>query len=391
MAGLIERGVEVLIEAGAGTRAGFDDDAYRAAGARVVDRAEAGGAEVVAGIRSTNASGPIAGHPQPAPTARAVHIALFDPLWDPAGAERLAEAGVSALSLDLVPRITRAQTMDVLSSMATVAGYEAVLLAARRLPKVFPLLMTAAGTLSPARVLVLGAGVAGLQAIATARRLGAVVEAYDIRPAAVEQIRSLGARPVELTTGTADTGTAGAGPEGQGGYARAQSDDEQRRQRDRLTPHVAGADVVITTAAVPGRRSPLLLTTPMIEAMGPGSVVVDLAAERGGNTDATVADGEVQVGGATVLGPTDLASAAPVHASQMFATNLTALLDHLLTRAADRPDGSEAPGLWLDLDDEITAAMLVTHNGAVVHPQAREQLDGSGPGPDRAPELKGGG
>jgi NAD(P) transhydrogenase subunit alpha len=371
---LTGRGVEVVVEAGAGVRAGFADEVYVAAGAGIVSRAEAGAAAVVVGVQGTSASedGGVA-------SPGSVHIALFDALWDPSVAERLAAAGVSALSLDLVPRITRAQTMDVLSSMATIAGYEAALLAASRLPRLFPMMMTAAGTLTPARVLVIGAGVAGLQAIATARRLGAVVEGYDIRPAAAEQIRSVGARSIELepAQGPAEQGAGGDGAEDAGGYARAQSTEAEARQRDLLARHVAAADVVITTAAVPGRRAPLLLTTPMIEAMAPGSVVVDLAAERGGNTEVTRADEEVMVDGVTVLGPTDLASRAPVHASQMYSTNVTALLEHLMTPGgADDATEGEAPrpSVVVDPEDEITAAMLVTHRSAVVHPAVREQL-----------------
>lgn len=392
-------GLAVSVEPDAGLGAGFSDDAYRQAGAEIADRATVLGAEVVVGVGGTGTWGS-----DPAPTSGAVHLALFDPRWDPEVAPGLARAGVSALSLDLVPRITRAQTMDVLSSMATVAGYEAVLVAAARLPRLFPMLMTAAGTLTPARVLVIGAGVAGLQAIATARRLGAVVEGYDIRPAAMEQILSLGARAVtpdnegpdrdgpdangvEAGTeeaGTEEAGTEGAGTEGAGGYARAQSAEAQADQRALLARHVAEADVVITTAAVPGQRAPVLITADMIEAMGPGSVVVDLAAERGGNTDVTRPDEEVAVGPAVVVGPTDLASRAATHASQMFSANVTALIEHLLATgpgpgpaAGDGP-ASIGPDQILDRDDEIVAAMLITHQGAVVHPDLTPTPAGQG-------------
>jgi len=248
--------------------------------------------------------------------------------------------------------------MDVLSAMGTIAGYESVLLAACRLPQMFPLMMTATGTLAPARVLVLGAGVAGLQAIATARRLGAVVEAYDVRPAALEQSRSMGARAVELDLSEV-TGDAAAS-EDSGGYARAQTDDTAQRQQQLLTPYVAASDVVITTAAVPGRASPLLMTEAMVQEMATGSVVVDLAAERGGNCELSQPNTEIIHNGVTVLAPTDLVSRCARHSSQMFSRALTAFLGHLV------PDGGT--GLRSDLhEDEILSAMLVTQGGEVVH------------------------
>jgi NAD(P) transhydrogenase subunit alpha len=270
----------------------------------------------------------------------------------------LATRGVTVLALETIPRITRAQTMDVLSSMATLAGYGAVVLAARRLAKIFPMLMTAAGTIAPTKVLVLGAGVAGLQAIATARRMGAVVVGYDIRPAAMEQIRSLGAKVVEIPEATP------AAAEDRGGYAREQDEDQQRRQREALAAAVAESDVVITTAAVPGARSPLLVTREMVERMRPGSVVVDLAAERGGNCELTQADDEVEHQGILVLGPTDLPSRYARHASQMFGNNITALLTHLTK------DGT----LILDPADEIAREVTVARDGAVTHPRGREKL-----------------
>ncbi len=262
------------------------------------------------------------------------------------------------MALELVPRITKAQTMDVLSPMATITGYQALVLAARRLPRTFPLTMTAAGTIPPARVLVLGAGVAGLQAIATSRRLGAVVEAYDVRPAAAEQIRSLGARAVMLELDTADS-------EDDSGYAKAQGEDQTRRQQDLLASHVADSDVVITTAAIPGAPSPVLVTSTMVGDMAPGSVIVDLAAERGGNCELTVADGHVVHNGVTILGPTDLASRSASTASQMLATNIGHLLDYLV----------DEEGLQLDRDDEIVRSMLVASGGEIVHPQVLGALD----------------
>ncbi|MXV98573.1 MAG: NAD(P) transhydrogenase subunit alpha [Acidimicrobiaceae bacterium] len=353
---LTGHGCDLLVERGAGSGAGIDDAAYQDAGASVVDYDEVCTADLVVSVRDL-ADRDAAGSPPK-------FVGVFDPLWVPQKAQRHADEGRCAFSLDLVPRITRAQTMDVLSSMGTIAGYEAVLLAASRLPQMFPLMMTAAGTLAPARVLVLGAGVAGLQAIATARRLGAVVEGYDVRPAAVEQIRSMGARAVELDL--SEPGADAASVEDSGGYARAQSEDVAGRQQELLAPYVAASDVVITTAAIPGRASPLLLTAEMVDAMALGSVVIDLASERGGNCAASQSDVEVERGGVTVLAPTDLVSRCARHASQMFSRNLVAFLRHLA------PDGE------IDLrDDEILEAMLVTRDGAVVHPGVAEALGGS--------------
>ena len=356
---LAQHGCDLLVELGAGSGAGIDDAAYRDAGASVVDADEVRAADLVVSVRDL----PADGGPHRATGSPLTFVGVFDPLWMPPRAQRHATEGTCAFSMDLVPRITRAQTMDVLSSMGTIAGYEAVLLAASRLPQMFPLMMTAAGTLAPARVLVLGAGVAGLQAIATSRRLGAVVEGYDVRPAAVEQIRSMGARAVELDLSAAGADAAGA--EDSGGYARAQTDDVAGRQQELLAPYVAASDVVITTAAIPGRASPLLLTAEMVDAMAPGSVVIDLASERGGNCAVTQSDVEVERGGVTVLAPTDLVSRCARHASQMFSRNLVAFLRHLA------PDGE------IDLrDDEILSAMLVTRDGAVVHPGVAGALGG---------------
>ena len=354
---MVQHGCEVLVEHGAGSAACIDDDAYRAAGAAVVDAAGIGTADVVVSVRDLPMDGP-AGSPP-------VFVGVFDPLWVPQRAQRHAAEGTSAFSMDLVPRITRAQTMDVLSSMGTIAGYEAVLLAASRLPQMFPLMMTAAGTLAPARVLVLGAGVAGLQAIATSRRLGAVVEGYDLRPAAVEQIRSMGARAVEFDLSGDHPESADV--EDSGGYAQAQSDAVAARQRELLTPHVAASDVVITTAAIPGRASPLLVTAEMVDAMAPGSIVVDLASERGGNCAVTQSDTEVDRCGVTVLAPTDLVSRCARHASQMFSRNLVEFLRHL------------APGGKIEIrDDEILSAVLVARDGAVAHPGVSAGLAAAG-------------
>lgn len=346
---LVNLGHDVTAETGCGVAAGFGDELYTAAGATVAERAQL-----------LNQPGVVVGIDAVRTEVGSDHtvIGLVDPLWRPAEAKLLAATGASVLSLELIPRITRAQSMDVLSSMATVAGYEAVLLAATRLPKMFPLLMTAAGTVPAVRVLVLGAGVAGLQAIATAKRLGSVVEAYDVRPAAAEQIESVGGKSVKLDLDTAQS-------EDSGGYARAQGDDVNLRQQQMLTPYVAQSDVLITTAAIPGVRSPELVTTPMVEKMRPGSVIVDLAAERGGNCSLTQADREVEHRGVTILGPTDLESRSATSASQMFSNNVVTLLKHLTAESGD---------LLLDLDDEITAGTLVAHQGSIVHPGVADAL-----------------
>ena len=291
-------------------------------------------------------------------TGEHIVIAMFDPLWRPEQASTLASCGATLISLELIPRITRAQSMDVLSSMATVAGTEAALLSARMLPKMFPLMMTAAGTVPAARVLVLGAGVAGLQAIATARRLGAIVEGYDVRPAAAEQIRSLGAKVVELDLETSDSEDAG-------GYAKEQDATTAALQQEMLARHVAQADVVITTAAIPGAASPLLVTTEMVEAMAPGSVIIDMAAERGGNCELTRLDERVDHGGVIILGPSDLASGSSATASEMFTNNVLTLFAHLW---------NEETGLQFDLEDEITVGTLVAAAGDVVHPRVLEKL-----------------
>jgi NAD(P) transhydrogenase subunit alpha len=358
----VQNGFDVVVEHGAGSAAGIDDDSYAQAGASVAAASEVAGADMAVSVRDLSPAGPDRAQNGSAPAA---FVGVFDPLWVPSRAQRHADDGTTAFSLDLVPRITRAQSMDVLSSMGTIAGYESVLLAASRLPQMFPLMMTAAGTLAPARVLVLGAGVAGLQAIATSRRLGAVVEGYDVRPAAVEQILSMGARAVELDL--AGAAADASSTEDAGGYARAQSEDVADRQQELLAPYVAASDVVITTAAIPGRASPLLLTAEMVDAMAPGSVVIDLASERGGNCAVSQSDAEVDRGGVTVLAPTDLVSRCARHASQMFSRNVVSFLRHLA------PDGD----MDLRTDDEILSAMLVTLDGEVVNPEVIASLNGS--------------
>ncbi|MFQ5889421.1 MAG: Re/Si-specific NAD(P)(+) transhydrogenase subunit alpha [Gemmatimonadota bacterium] len=339
------------VEAGAGEAAFWSDEDYREAGAEVAaDRSAllAGGdivLKVVAPARLDDGS-----HEADLLPPGCVLIALLRPHFNADLLERLAARGVTALALELMPRITRAQRMDALSAMSTIAGYSAALLGATSVGVFFPMLMTAAGTIAPARVLVLGAGVAGLQAIATARRLGAVVEAFDIRPAVKEQVQSLGATFVEWETEepTAQLETAG-------GYAAELSEEHQARERELIGRHVARADVVISTALVPGKPAPRLITAEMVERMRPGSAIVDLAAETGGNCELTVPGKTVREHGVTIHGPLELAASLPVHASQMYARVVSALLGHLIA------DGR----LEIDLEDEITGAICVTHGGEV--------------------------
>ena len=342
VADFVADGHDVVVESGAGTAAGMSDSLYEEAGATLApDRKTALGVEgLVLGVNGPTDPGLLAGI-----TENHVLIGLFEPVWQPEPIAELAETGATVFALDLVPRSTRAQAMDVLSSQATVVGYQAILMAANRLPKLMPMLTTAAGTIPPARVVVLGTGVAGLQAIAMARRLGAVVEGFDIRTEALEEIRSLGARTIDLP---ADVGV---------------TDDEAREAV--LTPHLAEADLVVTAAQIPGKASPTLVTQRMVEAMRPGSLLLDLAAQRGGNCTLTRADEEVDHRGVTILGPTDLASGSPVTASRMFAANMVNLVRHLIVDDV----------LVTDPDDEIASSMLVTTGGTVVHPDVRRALE----------------
>jgi NAD(P) transhydrogenase subunit alpha len=350
---LIKAKFQAIVEHAAGLDAGFPDEEYAKRGVRLGTRSEVfAAADVIVQARAGGAN-PGLGREDVALMRRGqMLIAFGDPLTSPSECVDLAEAGVAFFAMELVPRITRAQAMDALSSMASIAGYEAVLLAAAALPKMFPMMMTAAGTISPAKVLVLGAGVAGLQAIATARRLGAVVSAYDVRAAVKEQIESLGAKFVVLDMD-------GAAGEGTGGYAKAMDETFYRRQRELLTEVIREQDVVITTAAVPGRKAPILLTAPMAEAMAPGSVIVDIAAERGGNCELTRAGETILHQGVTIIGPVNMASLAPYHASQMYATNIVNLIKLM------GKDGAIA----INREDEIIRETLVTHEGKVVHPR----------------------
>jgi NAD(P) transhydrogenase subunit alpha len=351
---LAASGLQLVVESGAGRSAGFDDAAYTAAGARVADRAAAFGADVVLKVQ-----GPRDGElEQLRPDA--VLIGLLRPLDDPRGAARLAARGVTSFAMELVPRITRAQAMDALSSMSNLAGYRAVLIGASALPKIFPMMVTAAGTIQPARVFVIGAGVAGLQAIATARRLGAIVEAYDTRPAVKEQVESLGARFVELDLQVKDAQDAG-------GYARAQSEEFYQQQRRELGKRLAQTDVVITTALVPGQRAPILIDAAAVQGMRTGAVIVDLAAEQGGNCELCDPERTVDAHGVKIVPGRNLPSEVPTHASQLYARNLVTFLKHLA------PKGE----LVLDLEDEITRGTLLTRQGAIANDRVKALAQGA--------------
>ncbi len=349
---LVASGFEVAVEAGAGEPADFTDDAYREAGVAVeVDRqALLSTADVVLSVQLPRLEDVAQLQ------AGAASLSFLQPAAQRDIVKALAARGVTAFSLVLLPRTSRAQSMDALSSQSSLGGYKAVLMAANRLGKFFPMLITAAGTIPPARVLVLGAGVAGLQAIATARRLGAVVEAYDVRPAVKDEVKSLGARFLELELET---------QEGEGGYAHEQSEAFLTRQRELLTEHVAANDVVITTASIPGRKAPLLITASMVKGMRRGSVIVDMAAESGGNCEVTQPDQVVEVDGVWVDGTTNIPSTMALHASQLYAKNITNLLHHLIR------DGE----LKLDFEDEITRGCCVTHAGQVVNERARQMME----------------
>jgi proton-translocating NAD(P)+ transhydrogenase subunit alpha len=341
---LVRAGLEVCVERGAGAQAYYSDQAYEAAGATMADGAGAvmGASDVVVKVQ----------RPSDAEIAQlrrgVLLVSLLAPGANADGLQQLADAGVTALALELVPRISRAQSMDVLSSQSTVAGYKAVLVAASELPRLLPMLTTAAGSLAPAKAFILGAGVAGLQAIATARRLGAIVSAFDVREAAREQVQSLGATFVAAEAVSADA-------EVKGGYAREQSDEQQRRTAAAIAGHIREMDIVISTAQIPGRPAPRLITGDMVRSMRPGSVIVDLAAETGGNCELTRPGETVEIEGVRVIGPLNVPSTMPAHASQMFSKNVVTLLQHLVKNGT----------LSVDLADEITGAMAVAHGGQV--------------------------
>ena len=351
---LIKAKVSVIVESSAGLSAGFSDDEYVKRGARMGSRAEVFQAsDVIAQARSLGAN-PVYGRADVALMKPGqLVLGTGEPLTATAENAVLAAAGVTYFAMELVPRITRAQSMDVLSSMASIAGYEAVILAAAALPKMFPMMSTAAGTIAPARLLVLGAGVAGLQAIATARRLGAVVSGYDIRSAVREQIESLGAKFVVLDLDT-------SGGEGQGGYAKAMDEAFYKKQRELLGAVIREQDVVITTAAVPGRKAPILVTAEMTNGMQPGSVIVDIAAERGGNCELTRAGETVTHNGINIIGPVNMPSMAPTHASQMYGTNIVNLLKLMLTKEGE---------LKIDMEDEVIRETIVCRDGKIANPR----------------------
>ena len=357
---LTNASIDVLVETSAGVSAGFPDSAYTEQGARISASRKRlfADTDIILQVRSPGAAGKAGLSDLELLQSGQSIIGFSEPLAEPAAAQTVAECGVRSFSMELIPRITRAQSMDALSSMATIAGYKAVLLAASTLPRMFPMLMTAAGTITPARVFVVGAGVAGLQAIASARRLGARVEAYDVRPDVKEQVESLGANFVELPLETSDSEDAG-------GYAKAQDESFLKRQREMMERVVTNSDVVITTALIPGKTAPILVTAEMVSSMERGAVVVDLAAERGGNCALTKADEVVVANGVTILGPSNLTSTVPYHASQMYSKNISTLLLHLVK------DGA----LALDLEDEITVGTLVSNDGQVVHPRVKELLE----------------
>jgi NAD(P) transhydrogenase subunit alpha len=348
---LAAAGLQVSIQSGAGAPANLPDAAYEQAKVTVIDDA---------GTLLKDADAVLKVQPPTVAEAAllkkgAVLISFLQPATQGELVRALASQGVTAFSLELVPRISRAQSMDALSSQASASGYKAVLMAATRLGKFFPMMMTAAGTVAPAKVLVMGAGVAGLQAIATARRLGAVVSAYDVRPAVKEEVQSLGATFIELPLES---------QEGQGGYAREQSEEFLRKQRELIGEHIAKSDVVITTAAIPGRKAPLLVTGEMVKGMRPGSVIVDLAAESGGNVELTRPGQDVDVDGVLIMGTRNVPSTMALHSSQLFARNVANLLLHLVR------DGA----ISLDFDDEITKGACVTHAGEIVSERAKQLL-----------------
>ncbi len=359
LASLIKGGMEVVIESKAGEQSGYPDAAYVDKGGKIADSREQvfEVSDFILQVRLLGAN-PIEGKADLQHFRKGqMLVGMAEALSAPQSVQELAAQGVTAFALELMPRITRAQSMDILSSMGTVAGYKAVLMAANTLPRMFPMLMTAAGTVTPAKVLIIGAGVAGLQAISVARRLGASVEAYDIRPAVKEQILSLGAKFVELPL---DTGDA----EDKGGYAKAQDETFYKKQRELLGKVIANSDVVISTAAVPGKKAPILITAEMVAGMAPGSVIVDLAAERGGNCELTKPGETVVAHGVTIQGPENLPSTVPYHASQMYAKNVATFLLHLVKKGE----------LTLDMNDEITKETMMTQNGEVVLPRIREVL-----------------
>ena len=356
---LTKTGFEVVVQAGAGVEAGYPDAAYTEKGAKILpDRASVFSAsDIIVQVLCYGSNDKNGKHDVALYKRGQALIGFLRPFGSAEVAQQIAQAGVSAFSVELMPRITRAQSMDALSSMATIAGYKAVLLAGVTSPRIFPMMTTAAGTITPARVFIIGVGVAGLQAISTARRLGAVASAYDMRPAVKEQVQSLGGRFVELPIEAQNAQDAR-------GYGTAQDETFYARQRELLTRVVAESDIVITTAVIPGKKSPVLITAEMVKGMAPGSVIVDLAAERGGNCELTRMDETIIVSGVTIIGTVNLASTVPYHASQMYARNLMTYLTYM------GKDGK----LQMNMQDEITRETLVTHGGEIVNARVREFL-----------------
>ncbi|MEE6161245.1 Re/Si-specific NAD(P)(+) transhydrogenase subunit alpha [Cylindrospermopsis raciborskii G7] len=357
VAKLVKQGLEISVETGAGEKAYFSDGDYEAAGAKIITDAAVlwGEADILLKVSP----------PQEREDGReeidllkpgAVLLSFLNPLGNPEIARKLAQRQITALSMELIPRTTRAQSMDALSSQASIAGYKTVLLAAAALPKYFPMLTTAAGTIAPAKVFIMGAGVAGLQAIATARRLGALVEAFDIRPAVKEEVQSLGAKFVEIKL-TEETTAAG-------GYAKEISEDSKKRTQEVVAEHVKHSDIVITTAQVPGRKAPILVTEDMVKGMKPGSVIVDLAAEQGGNCACTAPGKDIVYHGVTIIGPINLPSSMPVHASQLYAKNVTALMQLVVKDKA----------LNINFADDIVDAACITHNGEIRNQRIKDAL-----------------
>ncbi len=352
-------GMEVQIERGAGADSGYPDLAYEEKGATIATSRlqlfEA--SKIIVQVRLLGANPEQGQTDLPLMQAGQLIIGMAEALSNPHALRDMNARKVMAFAMELMPRITRAQSMDVLSSMGTIAGYKSVLMAANALPKMFPMLMTAAGTVAPAKVLIIGAGVAGLQAISMARRLGASVEAYDLRPAVKEQVLSLGAKFVDLPLETGDS-------EDKGGYAKAQDEEFYQRQRDLLGKVIASSDVVVTTAVVPGKKAPILITADMVAGMTPGSVIVDLAAERGGNCELTKENQTVVAHGVTIIGQGNLTSMVPYHASQMYSKNIATFLLHLVKKGE----------LTLDSEDEITKETMLTRDGNIVNARVREIL-----------------
>ena len=353
---LQKEGMEVQVEAGAGMESGYSDSAYTEKGAAIIaSRVQLfESAKIITQVRLLGANPEQGQADLPHMQSGQLLIGIAEALSNPDALRGMNARKVIAFAMELMPRITRAQSMDLLSSMGTIAGYKAVLMAANALPKMFPMLMTAAGTVAPAKVLIIGAGVAGLQAISMARRLGASVEAYDLRPAVKEQVLSLGAKFVELSLDTSDS-------EDRGGYAKAQDEEFYKKQRELLGKVIASSDVVITTAAVPGKKAPVLITADMVSAMAPGSVIVDLAAERGGNCELTKGNETVVSHGVTIIGQENLPATVPYHASQMYSKNIATFLLHLVKKGE----------LTLDMEDEITKETMLIRDGQIVHPQLK--------------------